>query len=441
MIEMEINVLVIGSGAREHAICKSIRKSSIKNKIFCFASNYNPGIAKICHDISIGNINDKKNVLEYALKNNIQIAIIGPENPLEVGITDLLDLNNILVVGPKKNLAQLETSKIFTRNLLIKYNINGCPKYKAFNKINGLEEYLKELGNEFVVKYDGLAGGKGVKVSGEHLKSHDETLEYCKNIINKNGEFIIEEKLYGEEFSLMSFSDGKKLKHMPIVQDHKRAYEGDLGPNTGGMGSYSCENHTLPFLSESDVIEAKKINNQILIALKNEFNDFYKGILYGGFILTKNGIKVIEYNARFGDPEVMNVLQILKSDFLKICLAICNQNLDDVEVEFENLATVCKYAVPNGYPDNPVKGEKIEISQLKDKKNLYFGSLDQINDELIEAGSRTVAYVGVGKSLSEAEKLAEKSISSIQGPLFHRKDIGTQELILKKVNKIKSLKL
>ena len=189
------------------------------------------------------------------------------------------------------------------------------------------------------------------------------------------------------------------------------------------------------------MIEAKKINNQILIALKNEFNDFYKGILYGGFMLTKNGIKVIEYNARFGDPEVMNVLQILKSDFLEICLAICNQNLDDVEVEFENLATVCKYDVPNGYPDNPVKGEKIEISQLKDKKNLYFGSLDQINDELIEAGSRTVAYVGVGKSLSEAEKLAEKSISSIQGPLFHRKDIGTQELILKKVNKIKSLKL
>ena len=145
---MVMNVLIIGSGAREHAICKSIEKSSIKNKIFCYASNYNPGIAKICHNISIGNINDKKNVLEYALENNIEIAIIGPENPLEVGITDLLDLNNILVVGPKKNLAKLETSKIFTRNLLIKYNINGCPKYKAFNKINGLEEYLKELGNE-----------------------------------------------------------------------------------------------------------------------------------------------------------------------------------------------------------------------------------------------------------------------------------------------------
>ena len=438
---MSTNVLVIGSGAREHAICKSIKKSLIKNKIFCFASNYNPGIANVCNNIIVGNLNDKNSILKYALDKNIKIAIVGPENPLEIGIADILINKKILVVGPKKNLAQLETSKIFTRELLKQYNINGCPEYKGFDKLNGVKEYLEKLGDDYVIKYDGLAGGKGVKVSGDHLKSHSEAMEYCKKITEQNGKFIIEEKLYGEEFSLMSFTDGKNLKHMPVVQDHKRAFEGDKGPNTGGMGSYSCEDHLLPFLSKDNVNEAKNINKNIINALKNKFNDDYMGILYGGFILTRKGVKVIEYNARFGDPEVMNILQILKSDFLEICLAICNQNLDDVEVEFENLATVCKYAVPNGYPDNPVKGEKIEISQLKDKKNLYFGSLDQINDELIEAGSRTVAYVGVGKSLSEAEKFAEKSISSIQGPLFHRKDIGTQELILKKVNKIKSLKL
>ena len=247
---MEYRILIVGSGAREHAIARSINKTQINHQLFCIASNKNPGIMNICDELILGDIENVDFIVENAIQKKCNLAIIGPENPLEVGITDLLDLNNILVVGPKKNLAQLETSKIFTRNLLIKYNINGCPKYKAFNKINGLEEYLKELGNEFVVKYDGLAGGKGVKVSGEHLKSHDETLEYCKNIINKNGEFIIEEKLYGEEFSLMSFSDGKKLKHMPIVQDHKRAYEGDLGPNTGGMGSYSCENLSLIHISE-----------------------------------------------------------------------------------------------------------------------------------------------------------------------------------------------
>jgi len=441
MIEMEINVLIIGSGAREHAICKSIKNSKIKNNIFCLASNYNPGIANISKNIQIANINDKKIVLRYSLEKNIHLAIIGPENPLEAGIADILHLNNINVVGPKKNLAQIETSKIFTRNLLTKYDINGCPKYKSFDKINGLKKILNELGNDFVVKYDGLAGGKGVKVSGDHLKSHDEAIEYCNEIINKGGKFIIEEKLYGEEFSLMSFSDGKNLKHMPIVQDHKRAYDGDLGPNTGGMGSYSSENHMLPFLSEDHVNKAKEINNNIAISIKNELNEPYKGILYGGFMITKDGIKVIEYNARFGDPEVMNVLQILKSDFLEICLAICEENLGGLSIEFKNLATVCKYAVPNGYPENPIKGEKINISNLKSQNNLFFGSVNYLNNELLEAGSRTLAYVGVGNSISKAEKIAEKSISLIKGPLFHRKDIGTKKLLLKKINKIKSLKL
>ena len=440
MIEMEINVLVIGSGAREHAICKSIKNSKIKNNIFCLASNYNPGIAKISKNIQIANINDKKIVLSYSLEKKIKLAIIGPENPLEAGIADILHLNNIDVVGPKKKLAQIETSKIFTRNLLTKYNINGCPKYKSFNKINGLKKFLNELGNDFVVKYDGLAGGKGVKVSGDHLKSHNEAIEYCNEIINKKGKFIIEEKLYGEEFSLMSFSDGKNLKHMPIVQDHKRAYDGDLGPNTGGMGSYSSKNHMLPFLSENDVNEAKEINNNVAVSIKNEFNEPYKGILYGGFMITKDGIKVIEYNARFGDPEVMNVLQILKSDFLEICLAICEGTLGDLSVEFQNLATVCKYAVPNGYPANPIKGEKINISNLKSQNNLFFGSVNYLNNELLEAGSRTLAFVGVGNSISKAEKIAEKSISLIRGPLFHRKDIGTKTLLLKKINKLKSFK-
>tara|TARA_B100000676_G_C17982489_1_gene789889 strand:- start:83 stop:1399 length:1317 start_codon:yes stop_codon:yes gene_type:complete len=437
---MSINVLVIGSGAREHAICKSVKKSLIKNKIFCFASNYNPGIANICNNIFVGDLNDKKSILKYALDKNIKIAIVGPENPLEIGISDLLINEKILVVGPKKNLAQLETSKIFTRELLKNYNINGCPEYKAFNKLNGVKKYLERLGNDYVVKYDGLAGGKGVKVSGDHLKSHKEAIKYCEKITKQNGKFIIEEKLHGEEFSLMSFTDGKNLKHMPVVQDHKRAFEGDKGPNTGGMGSYSCEDHLLPFLSKTNVDEAKSINNNIINALKNKFNDNYMGILYGGFILTDKGVKVIEYNARFGDPEVMNVLQILKSDFLEICLAICEQKLDNVEVEFKNQATVCKYAVPIGYPDNPIKGEKIDISKLKNQQNLFFGSLDEINGELIEAGSRTLAYVGVGKSLIEAEKISEESISSVKGPLFHRKDIGTNDLILNKINKVRLLK-
>ena len=193
------------------------------------------------------------------------------------------------MVGPKKDLAQVETSKSFTRNLLIKYKIPGCPKFKTFENMDGVKEFLSLLGDNYVVKYDGLAGGKGVKVAGDHLHSHDEALIYCEELIKKGGHFLIERKLIGEEFSLMSFCDGENLSHMPAVQDHKRAYEGDTGPNTGGMGTYSDSDHKLPFLEDSHIKSAQKINEQTAKALKQKFGEGYKGILYGGFIATNAG--------------------------------------------------------------------------------------------------------------------------------------------------------
>ena len=214
--------------------------------------------------------------------------------------------------------------------------------------MKGVSDFLKKLGDNYVVKYDGLAGGKGVKVSGDHLKNHHDAIEYCDNLIQKGSTFLIEEKFIGEEFSLMSFCDGTNIKHMPAVQDHKRAYDGDLGPNTGGMGSYSDQNLSLPFLKDSDIKEAQSINRETLKALKEHFKEDYKGILYGGFMATTNGIKLIEYNARFGDPEAMNVLSILKTDLVEICEHIINGSLDKIDIQFENKATVCKYAVPEG---------------------------------------------------------------------------------------------
>ena len=178
------------------------------------------------------------------------MAIIGPEAPLANGVVDELQKNNIQCVGPTKDLAQIETSKSFTRDLMRKYNIPGCPDYQTFNDLNNVSEYLNTLGENYVVKFDGLMGGKGVKVSGEHLNSHAEAIEYCEQIIANNGKFVIEEKLIGEEFSLMSFCDGEHLIHMPPIQDHKRAYENDTGPNTGGMGSYNDVNQSLPFLNK-----------------------------------------------------------------------------------------------------------------------------------------------------------------------------------------------
>ncbi len=435
-----MNVLIIGSGAREHAITRAFKNSPQNPNLFCLASSNNPGIKEISTGYNVDKISDPEVVLHFAKTNNIELAFIGPEGPLSAGVADILWKNNIPTVGPKKNLAQLESSKAFTRDLTTDYKIPGSPKYKNFSSLDGVKEFLEELGELYVVKYDGLMGGKGVKVAGDHLHSHAEALAYCEELISDGGSFVIEEKFIGQEFSLMSFCDGEHLAHMPAVQDHKRAFAGDTGLNTGGMGTYSDANHSLPFLTDGDIKTAQDINQKTCDALRDKFGEGYKGILYGGFMVTKNGVKLIEYNARLGDPEAENVLAILSSDFVELCQAITEGNLTQDHAKFANKATVCKYAVPNGYPDSPVKNEKIDISEVEDKNRLYLASVDQREDGLYEIGSRTVAVVGVADTIAEAQIIAESEINKIKGPLFHREDIGTEELIQKRVDMMKELR-
>lgn len=437
---MKNKILVIGSGAREHAIVRALDRSPQEKEIYCLASNMNPGIAEHCDEILIGNFNNPEFVVSYAKEVGATLAIIGPENPLANGVADALWEAGVKVVGPKKDLAQLETSKAFTRDLLKEYDIPGGPQYETFNSMNGVADFLNILGENYVVKYDGLAGGKGVKVSGDHLHSHEEALAYCQELVEGGGKFVIEEKFIGEEFSLMSFCDGDTLKHMPVVQDHKRAYEGDTGPNTGGMGTYSDANHSLPFMADDDITQAHNINIQTAMAVKDKFGEGYKGILYGGFMATATGVKLIEYNARFGDPEAMNVLSLLEADFINICNGIADGALDKVDVRFQNKATVCKYAVPEGYPDNPIKGKSVDVSQIENPDGLFYASVDFKGASLVEVGSRTVAVVGIADTISKAEIIAEKEVSSISGPLFHRNDIGTDKLIQKRINHMKEIK-
>ena len=437
---MKNKILVIGSGAREHAIVRALDRSPQEKEIYCLASNMNPGIAEHCDEILIGNFNNPEFVVSYAKEVGATLAIIGPENPLANGVADALWEAGVKVVGPKKDLAQLETSKAFTRDLLKEYDIPGGPQYETFNSMNGVADFLNILGENYVVKYDGLAGGKGVKVSGDHLHSHEEALAYCQELVEGGGKFVIEEKFIGEEFSLMSFCDGDTLKHMPVVQDHKRAYEGDTGPNTGGMGTYSDANHSLPFMADDDITQAHNINIQTAMAVKDKFGEGYKGILYGGFMATATGVKLIEYNARFGDPEAMNVLSLLEADFIDICNGIADGALDKVDVRFQNKATVCKYAVPEGYPDNPIKGKSVDVSQIENPDGLFYASVDFKGASLVEAGSRTIAVVGIADTISKAEIIAEKEVSSISGPLFHRNDIGTDKLIQKRINHMKEIK-
>ena len=430
-------VLVVGSGAREVAIARCISQSSIKNSLFCVSKDINPQIFDLCKDYFVTDLANISDIVSYSRKNKVDFAIIGPENPLANGIVNELENVGVGCVGPKKEVALIETSKTFARKIIDLCCPEKNPQRKEFSSIEGVESFIKQLGGEYVIKFDGLMGGKGVRVSGEHLKDIDEGVAYANEIINIGGSFLIEEKLVGEEFSLMSFVDGKVCKHMPVVQDHKRAYEGDTGPNTGGMGTYSFGNHSLPFLSEKDINEAQKTNELVAKQLFEETGTPYVGILYGGFMLTRDGVKVIEYNARFGDPEAMNVLSILESDFLSVCISMIDGNLKSQDVSFERLATVCKYVVPVGYPNKPEKNFEVFCDQ--NDRSLFLASVMLKDQKLIACGSRTAAVVGKNKDVFQAELFAEAGIANISGNLFHRKDIGTKKLIGSRIKRMKEL--
>jgi phosphoribosylamine--glycine ligase len=227
------------------------------------------------------------------------------------------------------------------------------------------------------------------------------------------------------------------------AQDHKRVWEGDLGPNTGGMGSYSCEDHSLPFLTSEHIHQASAINRAVAAALYEEVGRPYKGVLYGGFMLTADGVRLLEYNARFADPEAMNVLPLLETNFVEVCAAIIASRLSRLAITFRQKATVCKYVVPKGYPVNPVRGSVIDLETIPDPSDhfrMYFAAVDERDGQVFLTGSRAVAMVGIGDSVIEAERIAESAASRVAGTVEHRKDIGTLKLLQQRVDHMKRLR-
>lgn len=250
---------------------------------------------------------------------------------------------------------------------------------------------------------------------------------------------MIEERLIGEEFTVQAFVDGSTLAFAPAVQDHKRAFDGDKGPNTGGMGSYNDAKDILPFMKESDYSGAKKIMTDAVRAVKKETGVPYQGILYGQFMATAKGISVIEFNARFGDPEAMNVIPLLENDFLDVCMAVVTGTLGKSRVSFKKQASVCKYAVPEGYPDDPLKDSVVEIGSINNA-HVFYSSVYEKDGKIYTTGSRAIAVLGTAGTIQDAEKIAQVGLGALKGRLFSRRDIGTEELIRKRRQHMKELR-
>jgi len=441
------NVLLVGGGAREFAAAKKM-KESIQHEIelYSWANTSNPGIEALSKEMKIGR--NYPDIADFARKRNIGLAFIGPEEPAKYGVVDdLRDKCGIPTVGLTKNLARLETSKSFTRKLLEKYDIPGNPKFKIFETMEGIEEYLDENA-PVVLKPNGLTGGKGVQVQGEHFKTVVEALEICQEILNEHDSIVIEEKLEGEEFSLQFLCDGITIVPNPPVRDYKRRLNGDKGVNTGGMGSYSCANHLLPFITKDDLNQAYYIAKKTVEALYEEAKDLYTGVLYGGFMVTANGVKLIEFNVRFGDPEAINVLSTLETDFMEICWAMASPEiyggLDQLNIKFKPIATVVKYVVPTNYAVKDAKlftnkPSLIRINDLERAK-LYYSLVERNKVGFHMTYSRAVAILGTGHTLAEAEKIAERGVQGISGAIAYRSDIGTAASIEKQTRHMEELR-
>ncbi len=440
--EYRMKILVVGSGAREHAIAKALDRTA---DVYTYMGRKNPGLARLSVNYEVNDESDFGSIIKFAKDNEVELAFIGPEAPLEKGIVDELAKEGIPSVGPTKKAAQIETNKAFMRQLFDDYNIPGSIKHGTFYDLDEAFKYIDEFGGPVVIKPIGLTGGKGVKIVGDQLADNNEAKEYVKEIFDqKMGGFegvVIEELLLGEEYTIQAFVDGEHILPMPAAQDHPHAFEGNKGPITGGMGSYSDKNHLLPFLTKKDYDESVSIMKQTIDAIKEEAEP-YKGILYGQFMLCADGPKIIEYNARFGDPESMNVLSLLEYDLAQIARQIVDGELNTVV--FSNKASVCKYVVPDKYPNTEANDTIVTIDEEKindlDAEVYYAAVYSDENDDIKLTSSRAIAVLAVRDTISESEKACEEAINYINGEVYHRRDVATEALLNEKIEHMKEIR-
>lgn len=417
-----MKVLIVGSGGREHAIAHAVAKSSKVDKIFCAPGN--AGIAEYAECVPIGAMEFDK-LVSFAKKNEIDLTVIGMDDPLVGGIVDLFNAAGLRVFGPNKAAAILEGSKAFSKDLMKKYNIPTAG-YEKFSSPEEAIEYLEKAKFPIVLKADGLALGKGVLICNtkEDAMEGVKTLMLDKQFGSAGDTIVIEEFMVGREVSVLSFVDGDTIKIMTSAQDHKRAQDGDKGLNTGGMGTFSPS----PFYTdEVDEFCKKYIYQATVDAMKAE-GRLFKGIIFFGLMLTEDGPKVLEYNARFGDPEAQVVLPRMKNDIVDVFEACIDGNLDKLELEFEDNAAVCVVLASAGYPEAYDKGFEIKgLDTFKDKEGYYvFHAGTKLDSgKVVTNGGRVLGVTAKGKDLKEARANAYAATEWVDfANKYKRNDIG-----------------
>ena len=415
-----MKVGIIGSGGREHAICKGLKNSSKITEIFCFPGN--AGTENIAKNIIL-DLDNFENLKNFIFEKEIDLIIVGPEKPLVDGLVDYLEQFNINVFGPNKIASQLEGSKIFTKQICEKFNIPTA-KFGIFQNKNDAKYFLKNTNYPTVIKADNLASGKGVYICSNEKESNIAINEIFDGKFGEAKNLLIEEFLEGEEMSYFIISDGLNFKSFETAQDHKRVLEGDKGKNTGGMGAYS------PSRLINEEMENKIINKIIKPTLKglSELGTEYKGFLYAGLMIVNNEPFLIEYNVRMGDPECQTILPKLKTDLAEIFLACCNRNLDRIELDWINKKSLCVVVCSNGYPDEfkkHIEIENINSVELNEHNHLYHAGTTQKDEKIYAIGGRVLNFVSLSDNFSDAKIKIVQNLDKLNwSGGFYRKDIG-----------------
>ena len=415
-----MKVGIIGSGGREHALCVSLEKSEIIEKIYCVPGN--AGTNQIAENVNI-DISDFKKLTSFVKEKKIEIVLVGPEKPLVDGIVDHLENENVKVFGPNKFASQLEGSKIFTKKICKKYEIPTA-KFEIYNDKEKAHSFFKKCNFPVVVKADGLAAGKGVYICEKEDEAKQAVNEIFGGKFGVSKEVLIEEFLDGEEMSFFIISDGVSFKEFGTAQDHKRVFEGDKGKNTGGMGAYS------PSRLESIDLNKKIINKIINPTLKalREKNEKFKGFLYAGLMIVNNEPFLIEYNVRMGDPECQTILPKLETDLFIILEACTNRNLDKIKIEWKNAKSLCIVVCSNGYPDKFEKNFEInglEDINLKKDEFIFHAGTKRVKSKIVSNGGRVLNFVILSNEFKKSRTIALELIKKLNWSKgFFRKDIG-----------------